>query len=635
MSKTTTTAKTTTTSAARSIAIHYRAVDGAAKSGTFKTIKGAQAFAHKWVGATPELSIGATTTADSGSATAGDGVGRITWKGCTPAELFPLCAEVAEPAAPVVPDLPAGTAARKASRKPGKVKTLTAEQLAAQQAADQRRQYGANLEAIASWLPAAELEVLKGSAEHFEIVADMRERIADMPTSYSTTDQGDDAMVWLHYFNAASDWWLTEKDAEGSGRRQCFGFARLNGDSQNAELGYVDVRELVENGVELDLHWTPVRLGDIVAKFGPASIRDADDSQPPRAAALDPEAAEIAETIDRGLRIAHAAHAEQQAQQQDAQRASQADAPADADDDDDADELDEPPQAPADDVKAEALPPQQRIELPVRKLLAAVACAAVKDVRYYLCTVMLHQPDDKGARIVSTDGHRLLVQAADLPKPADWMDGEGVLLSADDLREALPMLKKHGEAVTIEWGRGHSHATLRSADGFAALRVSIVEGKYPDYQRILSGVDLSNRGGEVGDAARINPDFLKGAASVASLLGSKGVQAFAGSSSGASTFLFDGEADAVMLIMPMRGAEAGAMVTAKVAGLVGAAGLASSVAALRAHLTRTVSALRRAAAEGAPSTKREELEARRISLEQRIADTLALCSAALPAPAKA
>lgn len=114
----------------------------------------------------------------------------------------------------------------------------------------------------------------------------------------------------------------------------------------------------------------------------------------------------------------------------------------------------------------------------------------------------------------------------------------------------------------------------------------------------------------------------------------KGAQAFAGSSSGASTFLFDGEADAVMLIMPIRAEGAPSLVTAKVARLVGAAGLASSVAALRAHLTRTTSALRRAAAEGADPKTREQLEERRISLEQRIADTLALCSTALPAPAK-
>ena len=605
MSKTT----TATRAAAVSIALRYLATDCASRRQTFKTLKGAQAFAHKWVGATPE--IGSTY------AVSGDGVGRITWEGCTARDLFPACFDNEPiPPATAVPDLPAGKAARKASRKPGKVKTT--------KPAGRSAVCLAGLRSLAPWVPAGQLAVMTDSREFDDIIVEQAQTIADMPTSYTTDGQGEDAVVVLHYFNASSDWWLTEKDAEGDGRCQCFGFARLNGDSQNAELGFCDVRELVENGVELDLHWTPVRIGDVMAKHGPASIRMHDDGAPPAAVALDPEAQDVAETIARGLRVAAAADAEQQAQKADAQRAAPAEAVAD-----EANDLDDEPAAPRDDGPVESLPPQQSITLPVRKLQAAASIAATKDVRYYLCTVMLHQPEDKGARIVSTDGFRLLVQAADLPKPADWMNDEGVLLSAADLREALPMLNKHGELVTIEWGRGHSHATLRSADGFAALRVAIVEGKYPEYQRILQGVDLSNKGGDVADSARINPDFLKGAASVASMLGSKGVQAFAGSSTSSATFLFDGEADAVMVIMPMRSEGAPSLVTAKVAGLVGGGALASSVAALRAHLTRTTSAIKRAAAEGGDRAKLEE---RRISLETRIADMLALCGNALPAP---
>ena len=84
-----------------------------------------------------------------------------------------------------------------------------------------------------------------------------------------------------------------------------------------------------------------------------------------------------------------------------------------------------------------------------------------------------------------------------------------------------------------------------------------------------------------------------------------------------------------MVIMPMRSEGAPSLVTAKVAGLVGGGALASSVAALRAHLTRTTSAIKRAAAEGGDRAKLEE---RRISLETRIADMLALCGNALPAP---
>ena len=47
----------------------------------------------------------------------------------------------------------------------------------------------------------------------------------------------------LHYFRAGSDWYITEKDMEGAGTRQAFGYAVLNGDTQNAELGYIDIGE--------------------------------------------------------------------------------------------------------------------------------------------------------------------------------------------------------------------------------------------------------------------------------------------------------------------------------------------------------------------------------------------------------
>lgn len=64
------------------ITINYRAVDGARDRRTFKTLTGAQKFAHKLVGAHPEIG--------SWYAVAGDGVGRVTCTGCTIAELFPL-----------------------------------------------------------------------------------------------------------------------------------------------------------------------------------------------------------------------------------------------------------------------------------------------------------------------------------------------------------------------------------------------------------------------------------------------------------------------------------------------------------------------------------------------------------------
>jgi hypothetical protein len=62
------------------ITIHYISIDGASIRRSFKTIAGAEKFARKWIGANPEIG--------SSYAVSGDGVGKVTVKGCTLDELF-------------------------------------------------------------------------------------------------------------------------------------------------------------------------------------------------------------------------------------------------------------------------------------------------------------------------------------------------------------------------------------------------------------------------------------------------------------------------------------------------------------------------------------------------------------------
>ena len=110
--------------------------------------------------------------------------------------------------------------------------------------------------------------------EYFKnMMAELEKTISTMPKSYETDGQGDEVMAILHYFKGGSDWYITEKDAgspddeEQGVQAQAFGFACLNGDSQNAELGYISISELIKYGVELDLYWTPKTIGAIKADF--------------------------------------------------------------------------------------------------------------------------------------------------------------------------------------------------------------------------------------------------------------------------------------------------------------------------------------------------------------------------------
>jgi hypothetical protein len=86
--------------------------------------------------------------------------------------------------------------------------------------------------------------------------------INDMPKVYGQDGKGDDAVVYLHYFKGGSDWYITEKDSEEE-QLQAFGYAILNNDKQNAELGYINIEELIRLNVELDLYWRTKTLGQV------------------------------------------------------------------------------------------------------------------------------------------------------------------------------------------------------------------------------------------------------------------------------------------------------------------------------------------------------------------------------------
>ena len=109
---------------------------------------------------------------------------------------------------------------------------------------------------------------LKGEEGDFfrEKIAELEARIQAMPITYQTDRQDDQAIAYLHYFSAGANWYISELDSDpdGAGQVQAFGLADLYGDG--GDWGYISIAELVENGVELDLHWKPKPLADIGKK---------------------------------------------------------------------------------------------------------------------------------------------------------------------------------------------------------------------------------------------------------------------------------------------------------------------------------------------------------------------------------
>jgi len=131
--------------------------------------------------------------------------------------------------------------------------------------------FNETLNTLRNFLPLAEWQTVKETSTGGEgpliknLLTELEARILAIPKPYEQDGKGDKAVAYLHYFSGGSDWYILERDLELNEQVQCFGWAILNGDRQNAELGYISIAELVANGVECDLHWTPTTLGEVQA----------------------------------------------------------------------------------------------------------------------------------------------------------------------------------------------------------------------------------------------------------------------------------------------------------------------------------------------------------------------------------
>lgn len=96
------------------------------------------------------------------------------------------------------------------------------------------------------------------------------DRIKTMPVTYQQDGKGDEAIVHLHYFKGAADAWIIEKDMtwpEAGDYDQSFGQVNLfGGGFREGELGYCSIKEMIEAGMELDLHWEPKTVKECRSK---------------------------------------------------------------------------------------------------------------------------------------------------------------------------------------------------------------------------------------------------------------------------------------------------------------------------------------------------------------------------------
>jgi DNA polymerase-3 subunit beta len=103
---------------------------------------------------------------------------------------------------------------------------------------------------------------------------------------------------------------------------------------------------------------------------------------------------------------------------------------------------------------------------------------AQQDVRYYL-NGMLWELSDKQLRVVATDGHRLAL--CTLPEKIDASGDTQVILPRKGVLELSRLLLEEQEDIAVVIGSNHVRATT---DEFT-FTSKLVDGKFPDYQRVL------------------------------------------------------------------------------------------------------------------------------------------------------
>ena len=294
------------------------------------------------------------------------------------------------------------------------------------------------------------------------------------------------------------------------------------------------------------------------------------------------------------------------------------------------------------------------IRLPVNILMAATLCSGQDGERHYLAGVYL-KATKKELRCVSTDGHRMLVISRELPKAVPQWLQDGVIVSNGNLKERLALMARvsYEQATPFEdrmvvVSKNGDDLKLTDPRGECVFRVKIVDGTFPDYERVMAKLTdaiftggLSPNGEEVpGEDVRtetiqmvggpvpiaFRSQYVKSIAEVDRLLGSEHVVLRTSSAENGAMVTFPEADGAVLYVMP-------AKVTGKLSkgnSAILSLPLRRSLAALKAHATRNKGWAKEAknpAEKAEFDQKAEDFEGRIVTLIEQ-----APSLKALPAP---
>jgi len=105
---------------------------------------------------------------------------------------------------------------------------------------------------------------------------------------------------------------------------------------------------------------------------------------------------------------------------------------------------------------------------------------STEETRYYLNGIFFHAHDGR-LRAVATDGHRLARVETDLPEGAGAMPA--VIVPRKTVNEVRKLVDDLDDDAGVEVGLSASR--IRLMIGVAALRSRLIDGTFPDYERVI------------------------------------------------------------------------------------------------------------------------------------------------------
>ncbi len=107
---------------------------------------------------------------------------------------------------------------------------------------------------------------------------------------------------------------------------------------------------------------------------------------------------------------------------------------------------------------------------------------STEETRYYLNGIFMHTVESEGRtllRAVATDGHRLA--RVEIPAPAGAAGMPGIIVPRKAVSEIQKLVEDAGEEVQIELSTTKARFTF----GGVVLTTKLIDGTFPDYQRVI------------------------------------------------------------------------------------------------------------------------------------------------------